>query len=243
MSQIMPRFIKTGTALPSAVLAVAVCVSMSFADDDGFKPIFNGKTLDGWVGSAEHWCVEDGAITGIVSAEKPIKRAMYLFWRGGKPGDFELRAEYRFLTPKGNSGINFRSRELPGGDIHGYQADIENGPNYTGILYECNQRGIMTKRGQKVTIAPDGRREEQTLADAAELQKLIKPNDWNQYEIIARGPEIILKINGQVMSHVIDREQGKAAAEGLIALQIHPGPPMKVQFRNIQLKTLTKEQP
>ena len=96
---------------------------------------------------------------------------------------------------------------MPNWDVKGYQADMETGPNYTGILYECNQREIMTLRGQKVMIDEDGRREVTKLAEAAELQKVIKPNDWNEYVIIARGPEIILKINGAVMSHVIDREQ------------------------------------
>lgn len=206
--------------------------------EESFTPIFNGKDLSGWEGEPGYWSVEDGAITGTTTAEKPLDHATYLFWRDGKPADFELRADYRFVTPDGNSGINFRSQELPKRDIKGYQADMEAGPNYTGILYECNQREIMTTRGQKVVIAEDGRRDATTLAPTAELQKVIKPNDWNEYVIIAQGPEIILKINGAVMSHVIDREKGKAASNGLLSLQVHPGPPMKVQFRNIRIKQL-----
>ena len=101
---------------------------------------------------------------------------------------------------------------------------------------------MMTVRGQKVVIAEDGQRKVTTLAPAAELQKLIKPNDWNQYAIIARGPEIILKINGAVTSHVIDREKGKAAASGVITLQLHPGHPMKVQFKDIRIKNLPTSQ-
>ena len=82
----------------------------------------------------------------------------YLFWRGGKPADFELRATYRVSGQEGNSGINFRSQELPNWDVKGYQADIEVGPTYTGMVYDCNQRGIIMARGQKLVIAEDGKR-------------------------------------------------------------------------------------
>ena len=204
--------------------------------EPGFMPIFNGKDLSGWEGEPGYWSVEDGTITGKTTTHKPLDRATYLFWRGGKPADFELRATYRFEGTSGNSGINFRSRELAGGDIRGYQADMEVGPDYSGILYECNQREIVAKRGEKVTIAEDGTRQVAVLAPAAELQKHIKRNGWNEYAIIAQGPEIILKINGVVTSHVVDRQKGKAAADGLISLQLHPGPPMKVQFKNIRIK-------
>ncbi len=208
--------------------------------EDGFRPIFNGKDLTNWEGEPGWWSVEDGAITGTTTAAKPLDHATYIFWRGGKPADFELHATYRFTTPGGNSGINFRSRELPKWDIQGYQADMETGPNYTGILYECNQRGIITQRGQRLAIAPDGQREVSALQPAADWTKIIKQNDWNDYVVIARGPEIVLKINGVVTSHVIDHQQGKSAVEGIISLQAHPGPPMKVQFKNIRIRTYDK---
>ena len=208
------------------------------AADVGFTSLFNGKDLSGWEGEPGWWTVEDGAITGITTTEKPLDHATYLFWRGGKPTNFELRAEYRFATPRGNSGINFRSQQLPNWDVKGYQADMEAGPNYTGILYECNQRGIMTQRGQKVVIDEQGKRDVWAFAASKELQQNIRPNDWNEYVVIANGPEMVLKINGVTTSHVVDREKGKAAASGLITLQIHPGPPMKVQFRNLRIKIL-----
>ena len=156
-----------------------------------------------------------------------------MYWRGGRPHNFELRATYRFQGSFGNSGINFRSEELPHWDIRGYQADMEVGPGCSGTLYECNGREVMTVRGQLVVIGENGQRRVTTLAPAAELQKLIKPNGWNEYTVVARGPEIILKINGAVMSDVIDRN---GAWDGLISLQLHPGPPMKVQFKNIRIK-------
>jgi hypothetical protein len=96
----------------------------------------------------------------------------------------------------------------------------------------------MALRGQKVAIDEDGHRVVTAVADPAKLQNRIKPNDWNQYTILARGPEIIFTINGAVTCHVIDRQKGKAAASGVITLQLHPGPPMKVQFKNIRIKNL-----
>lgn len=216
---------------------VPLVVAEPGEEEKGFTPMFNGKDLTGWEGDPGLWSVEDGAITGTTTAEKPLKTASYLFWKGGQPGDFELRASFRFVSPKGNSGIQFRSQKLPKGDIRGYQADMETGPTHTGALYESNQRGIMTRKGQKWTIHENGRRETATFAKAGDLQKKIKANDWNEIAIIARGPEIVIKINGVIMCETIDREKGKAAAEGLIALQVHPGPPMKVQFKNFRIRS------
>ncbi|MCE5269573.1 MAG: DUF1080 domain-containing protein [Planctomycetaceae bacterium] len=226
----------TAAVLLAVPMLSAVPASAEQAEK-GFQPIFNGKDLTGWQGEPGRWSVEDGAITGVTAPDNPLKKASYLFWRGGKPADFVLRASFRFVSPAGNSGINFRSQELPGGDIKGYQADMETGPDWTGGLYECNQREVVARRGQKVVIAEDGKRDVSELGDGAKLLKLIKPHDWNRCEIIARGPEITIKINGTVMTQVIDREKGKAAASGLISLQVHPGPPMKVQFKDIRIKT------
>jgi hypothetical protein len=230
--------VRTRWAL-AALLVAALGTTAAGADDQsGFVSLFNGKDLTGWEGEAGYWSVEDGAITGQSTTQKPARGQSFLFWRGGKPADFELHARFRFQGEWGNSGINFRSKELPKWDVKGYQADMETGDVCTGTLYECNQRGVMTVRGQKVVIDEDGKRAVTKLADAAELQKHIKPQDWNDYVIIARGPEIILKVNGLLTTHVIDNEKGKAAREGLIALQLHPGPPMKVQFKDLRIKYL-----
>ena len=198
--------------------------------EEGFTPIFNGKDLTGWDGKFANWHVAEGAITGENSRQRPCTKCNYLFWRGGKPADFELRCLYR-VSARGNSGIQFRSRELPDFNVAGYQADIEGGPELTGTLYDCNGRHTITWRGQKVVIGEDGKREITTFGDPNALQKLIKLNDWNDYRIVARGAEITLTINGAVMSRTIDREKGKATRVGLIALQLHNGPLMKVQFK------------
>lgn len=234
----MRRWFSLIAVAVSCFPAAAVAGETSGADAGQCHPIFNGKDLTGWDGEPGYWSVEDGAITGTTTSQKPLDHATYLFWRGEKPADFELRAQFRFVSADGNSGINFRSQELPKGDVKGYQADMETGPTYTGILYECNGREIMTQRGQKLVIAEDGRREVTPIVPAVDWSKVIKKQDWNEYVIIAHGPEIILKINGETTSHVIDRERGKAASDGFITLQLHPGPPMKVQFKNLRISKL-----
>ena len=210
------------------------------ADEDGFKPIFNGKNLDGWDGDPRLWRVEDGAITGETTAANPAQRNTFLIWRGGKPANFELKAEFRMPNPGfANSGIQIRSWEGPEKwQVSGYQPDMDAENQYTGICYGENYRGILAQRGQKVTIGADHKpKVVEQFGDSKELAKVIKKRDWNEYHIIAQGNHIIQKINGQLMCELTD-EDTVARKDGVIALQIHAGPPMKVQFRNIRLKEL-----
>ncbi|HWQ93037.1 MAG TPA: DUF1080 domain-containing protein, partial [Clostridia bacterium] len=219
------------------------CVVSGSAVEPGFESMFNGTDLAGWQGKPGWWQVEDGAITSESTKAKPCDAAHYLVWRGGKPGDFEMRLEFRLLGDGGNSGIQFRSREVPEWDTSGYQADIENGDQWTGCLFE-HTRGGISMRGQKVLIAPDGKKQVLPLPSGkspAELLQCFKRNEWNSYTIIACGSEITLKINDVVMCQATDEQTSLAAREGIIALQMHPGPPMKVQFRNLRIKSLTPE--
>jgi len=197
--------------------------------------MFNGKDLTGWEGKPGWWRVENGAITSESTREKPCPSAHYLMWRGGKPADFDLRLEFRLIG--GNSGIQFRSKELPDWDTSGYQADIEAGDQWTGCLFE-HTRGGISMRGQKVVIVKDGSKQVTSLGDPAELLRKVKPGEWNSYRILARGAELTLEVNGVLMCQAIDHQEGLAAKEGVIALQMHPGPPMKVQFRNLRIKLL-----
>jgi hypothetical protein len=230
--------------------------------EEGFVPMFNGKDLTGWEGKPGWWHVEDGALTAESTPDKPCTQCNYLMWRGGKPGDFEMGADYRLLGPAANSGIQFRSRELPDWDTSGYQADMEAGDQWTGCLFE-HTRGGVAMRGEKVLIDQDGKKKTTFLGDpqklldkaafnaasagkpgrGAELLKHVKKNDWNSYRVIARGPEITLEINGVIMCQVTDNQAGLAARSGVIALQMHPGPPMKVQFRNLRIKILDAPKP
>jgi hypothetical protein len=200
------------------------------------QPIFNGKDLTGWEGKPGWWKVEDGALTAESTPDKPCTECNYLIWRGGQPSDFELQADFR-LSGEGNSGIQLRSRELPGWDTSGYQADMSGDGGLVGFVYE-HARGLIAGRGDRVMIDADGKRTAAKLGDAAELAKVYRIKDWNTYRIICRGPEITLFINGTLMCQFTDRDANRAAAKGIIALQMHPGPPMKIQFKNIRLKQL-----
>ncbi|MBI2926551.1 MAG: DUF1080 domain-containing protein [Verrucomicrobia bacterium] len=202
-------------------------------EEDGFQAMFNGKDLTGWEGKAGWWYVEDSAITSESTPEKPCTKCNYLMWRGGQPGDFELRLEYRLVG--GNSGIQFRSRELADWDTYGYQADMEAGDQWTGCLFEHKCGGV-AMRGESVIIDKNGKKQITPLGDPKELLKHVKKNDWNSYRVLARGSDITLEINGVVMTQVTDQQADSAAKTGVIALQMHPGPPMKVQFRNLRIK-------
>jgi len=210
-------------------------------DKEGFVSIFNGKDLSGWEGEEGIWSVEDGAITGKTTAENRIQHSTYLRWRGGKVADFELR--FSFRIPAGNSGMQFRSRELDHWDAAGYQADFDAPNQWTGCLYDCNSHRADPNRvigplGQKMAIDADGKRTASVVTDPAELLKHVKKDDWNEYHVIARGAMVTLKINGQITSQVIDHEKGKAARIGILAIQLHGGEPMKVQVKDLRVKHL-----
>lgn len=207
-------------------------------DETGFKSIFDGKTLAGWDGDSNFWRVEEGAIVGQTLADKQPKQNTFLIWRGGTPGDFELKLDYK-LTGF-NSGIQYRSIELPNIKyaMKGYQADMDGEQQWTGQLYEERGRGFVALRGQMSYIPTGGKPGTiGSLGDQAELKKLIKADDWNQLHIIARGNMLIHVLNGHVMAVVIDDDTVNRKMNGLIGIQCHLGPPMKIEVKNIRLKT------
>jgi hypothetical protein len=220
----------------SFALLLALAGSAPAADDDGFTPLFNGKDLTGWAGRTDLWGVKDGAITGTTTKENPLKQNTFLVWQGGKPGDFEVRFEYKIQG--GNSGFQYRSKVTDEAAfvVGGYQADIDSKPVYTGINYEERGRGILAKRGEKVTVGSDGKKAVEAFADPAELQKKVKAGEWNDYRVVARGNSLKHTINGELMSEVIDNQADKAATSGVLAFQVHVGEPMVVQFKNVRIK-------
>lgn len=207
------------------------------AAQDGFVPIFDGKTLEGWDGAEGLWSVEDGAITGRTTADKPISSNTFLIWKGGEVGDFELRLKFRVVD--GNSGIQFRSTDHGDHVVGGYQADIDATGRFMGILYEERGRGILANRGQKVLIKADGTKEDQgvTLENDAFAADL-KAEDWNEYVIVAKGNHITQTINGHVTVDLTDEQSENAKSSGILAFQVHVGPPMVIQFKDVMLKKL-----
>ncbi|MHC4699702.1 MAG: family 16 glycoside hydrolase [Planctomycetota bacterium] len=208
--------------------------------EDGFKPIFDGKTLAGWKApNMSYWSVEDGAITAEATEQNPVTKNQFLVWQAGELDDFELKLKYRIAgTDRANSGIQIRSKVAPDGHAVGYQADIDMTGRYAGALYDEHGRGMLAERGQRTVIGADGRKTHTSIGDAEELMKVIKKGDWNEYHIIARGRQITLKINGKVTAEVLDNDEKNRDLSGVLALQLHSGPPMKVQFKDIRLKRL-----
>jgi hypothetical protein len=209
--------------------------------EEGFTPIFDGKTLDGWDGDPRFWSVEDGAITGQTTPDNPTEHNTFLIWRKGKVEDFILRFEYRLIGH--NSGLQYRSFENPKEwgkwVVGGYQADFEAGDRYSGILYGEKYRGILADRGQKTVIGEDHKPKViEQFAEADELQKYVKKEDWNEYEVTATGFHFVHKINGQVMCEATDEDVEMRRTSGILAFQVHQGQPMKIQVRNVLLKRL-----
>ncbi|MBX3746008.1 MAG: DUF1080 domain-containing protein [Verrucomicrobiae bacterium] len=230
-----------------ASLALALLAAQPFSGHAASDEIalFNGRNLDGWEGHADIWFVRDGAITGQTRPETALKHNTFLVWKGGTIEDFELRLSYRIVG--GNSGIQYRSRVVQQGAqgpiVGGYQADFEAGTTYSGILYEERGRGILAQRGQftRITPADDGRHRVTVLGSLGrteDIQAGIKPEQWNDYLIVARGNRLTHLINGRVTADVIDDDPARAAASGVLAFQVHVGPPMTVQFKDIRLRHL-----
>lgn len=213
------------------------------------KPLFNGKTLAGWKGNPDLWSVQDGVITGKTTVEKPTNGNTFLIWKGGDVADFEITFKYK-MTPGDdkktvNSGLQFRSKIVDEKNfvVAGYQADFEYGSKYSGILYEEKGRGILAERGQKVTITqgaePSKPKIEVTgeTGKSEDIQAAIAKDDWNEYRVVAKGGHIQQFINGKLTVDVTD-ETAEGAKKGILALQLHAGPPMQVQFKDILLTEL-----
>src|SRR5262245_51300528 len=203
----MTRFLSGLTALFALMPGLAAA-----ADDEGFKPLFNGKDLSGWVAPADKdlFKVEDGEIVGRTKGD--LKKNEFLVT--DKPyGDFILKAKVKIRN--GNSGIQFRSKRADDGAVSGPQADVAEG--YWGLLYEEKGRGILERYPE------------------AKVNDIVKKDGWNEFVITAKGQHVTIDLNG---TRVIDRDDPKFDTEGIIAFQVHVGPAMEVRYKDIEIKEL-----
>jgi Domain of Unknown Function (DUF1080) len=255
----------------SLIPACALALAFTTARADEGKSIFNGKDLTGWHGVSEFWSVQDGCITGHTTKEHMVAENTFLIWDGGEPGDFELTFKYKLTDEDGksdkfgNSGVQYRSKVVKPeySVVSGYQADMECGKTYSGILYEEKGRSILAKRGEKVVIknvepapvsesasastdkkkkpaAPKNFKIEVvgSLGKSEDIQAKIHMGEWNDYKIVAKGGHLQHFINGVQTVDVTD-ETAEGAKKGIIALQLHKGPSgMTVQFKDMVLKEL-----
>ena len=212
-------------------------------DEPGFQPIFDGKSLSGWEGDPKYWRVENGSLVGEITPATVVKSNTFIIWRGGRPKDFELKLEYR-ITAAGNSGINYRSASVPDPvtpdnkfAMRGYQFDLDGGKRYVGQQLR-RERPAVSRRARaghaRRRRPPAGRALH--VGDAAEMAALAT-EDWNAVHLIIRGNTLMHLLNGRMMSVTIDDDAPNRPAEGLIGVQVHVGPPMKVEYRNIRLKS------
>lgn len=222
-----------------ALLALALATTA--LAQDGFVPIFDGTFKD-WEGDPTYWRAEDGVLVGEVRPDTLLKKNSFIIWRGGEVADFELKLEYR-VSDHGNSGINYRSVRVADPAtkwaMQGYQADIDGQDQWSGQNYEERGRTFLAYRGQSVVLRP-GKPPEiaKLLGDRSELQKQVKKNDWNEIHLIIQGHRLRHFTNGVLMSEVLDEDPEKRRASGLLGVQVHVGPPMKIELRKLRLKRL-----
>ena len=211
--------------------------------------IFNGKDLSGWDGDMRLWSVEDGVIRGQTTITKPTRGNTFLIWRDGKLRDFELRLKFRLRN--GNSGVQYRSKEVSKWVVSGYQAEVENAPGKVGFLYHEKGRGWLVNVGDMMVIDEKGNKN--VIGNVSDKDELIKAGyykekDWNEYRIYASGNHLIHYLNGYQTMELVDndrvtnpndpKDRKGAAREGILALQIHAGPPMLVEFKDIRIREL-----
>lgn len=233
-------------------------VTDTSSDKEEFTSLFDGKTLDGWIGDPTYWRVEDGNLVGEVTPETLLKSNTFIVWQGGQPEDFELKLEYK-ITESGNSGINYRSEvidTIPHA-LRGYQADIDGKIRYTGQNYEEKKRATLAYRGEKVMINSQDNPNEPgslranvqkncwqsrevigSLGESDSLKTKIKSEDWNDVHLVIKGNRLQHYVNGVLMSDVTDNDTINRTSKGYLGVQVHVGPPMQVAYRNIRLKNL-----
>ena len=218
----------------SALLAFLLAALAPLSAQDGFKPIFDGKSLAGWDGNPDLWSVEDGCLTGKTKGPDHLAYNQFLIWRGGVVKNFELRAKIKCSAS--NSGIQYRSKEIAGSKwaIGGYQCDVHPSANFNAMIYEERGRGILVQNGQSVIIDDKGGK---WLAAEHDPVK-VNYSEWHEYTIIAQGNHLIQKIDGKVTIDLVDHEEKARALEGLLAFQLHRGPAMIVQIKDVLLKEL-----
>lgn len=223
------------------------------SDTTGYTQLFDGSSLAGWRGDTSLWRAENGVLIGEIKPDAALDHNSFIIWDGGQPADFELIAEYR-MTGNGNSGINYRSQELAELDfaLKGYQADIDAANTYTGQNYEERGRTILAFPGQYMRLPEvsggisdhakgniwTAGEEVESLGDRDSLRLLVREDDWNEIRIVAKGNQLEHYINGTLMSKVVDDDTTNRKLEGLIGFQVHVGPPMKIEYRNIRLRGL-----
>jgi hypothetical protein len=254
-----PRMLKHVSLATLAVLAIGAAsiraadtpaaALLGPPDANGFISLFNGKDLTGWEGLPGFWSVKDGVIDGSETREHSVQTDLILSASKEHPErfvNFELHIKWMLVSPDGNSGVQFRSLINNPKTLHvgGYQADIDSGGNYTGSIYDesgvAGGRATMSNRGEKTTWDAQNTRHNDPLPESAgALKKLLhNTGDWNAIVLIVKGNHVQYSINGHLMTEMIDESPKAVLKGGVIALQMHAGFTMDIQFKDISIKFL-----
>lgn len=244
----------------SSLAALAIGFAPAQADDQpaatlgqpdaqGFISLFNGKDLTGWEGLEGFWSVKDGVIDGSETKEKSVQTDLILSASKEHPEKFvnyEFHLKWQMVTPAGNSGVQFRSKINNEKTLHagGYQADIDSTSHYTGSIYDesgiAGGRATMSSRGEKTTWDSENKRHNTPLAESNDELKafLHSTGDWNEIVLVVNGNHVQYTINGHLMTELIDESPKAVLTGGVIALQMHAGFTMDIQFKDISIKFL-----
>ncbi len=245
-----------GLRLPVRAICVSLVVSLlaffpsgiARGQESNFVRLFDGESLDGWEGDERFWRVEDGVLIGETTTEVTTPKNTFLVYNEKEFGDFELR--FSFRVQGGNSGVQYRSELVSKWVVKGLQADFEDKihkgkDKYSGMFFEENGRMFMGQRGDVVIVRSNPEMPKKpliekiaTVGSAAELEKHIQRDDWNDYIIVARGNVFMHIINGHVMSIGIDEDDLNARQSGIVAWQLHAGPPLKIEMKDIRIREL-----
>ncbi len=238
-------------------LCLASTLPLPAAAPEGFRALFNGRDLSGWEGDTAFWSVEDGAIVGRTTAERPTPANTFLLLADESPADFELRLRFRLTgrneAGRANSGVQYRSRVADAATyrVIGYQADIATEGKYLGMLYEEGGRRIVMASGESIRLTPpapgsDARATIEKRGVLTPIEGVVaayRPGDWNELVILAEGDRLRHFLNGVPTAEVIDDDPERGARSGRLALQLHTGPPMTVEFRDVHLRTIESPPP
>ena len=239
-----------GLALAAAAVAVLFARAEPPHDNQAassqFTPLFDGKTLTQWRGDPSFWSVRDGAITG--GSTRDISANTFLI-REGNFRNFELRFKYRFRVP-GNSGVQIRSRMHPAHEfaVTGYQANVVTVPPSTlerfAMFWDERGRGMLAANGEQTSVIRTGdqvsREVLQVVNDPEHVLAAAKPYPtWNAQVVIAYENRLVNALNEMLTADVTDNDVEGRTFDGFLALQVHSGSPMEVQFKDLEIRLLT----
>lgn len=226
------------------VCTALIALGLPAVAEEGFRPLFDGRSLAGWeTPDPSYWTVEEGVITARITKEHPCAVNQYLVWQGGELADFELKLKSRVNGEGGiNNGFQFRSRLLPDHDVCGYQMDNNLQTPWLARLYDEFGRHTLALRGERATFDAAGKRTVVPLAEA-EGPAWFRLEDWHEYHLTCVGPRITLRIDGKLAAEVEDNDPRRRELQGILALQLHSGPPTVAQFKDLRLKVIKAAAP